>query len=177
MYASKHTQGERNNSKKTTCTGEKISGQLHDERDESKTDNRRVDGKDVHHCLLEIVEYPPAQPDSGDDRREVVIEQNERRRLLCDVGPLWPIATPMFAAFKAGASFTPSPVMATSSPRALSTRTSFSFCSGTIRAKMLHSPMRSWSSDSSIASSSGPVITVSAGSRPICRAIARAVPG
>ena len=53
------------------------------------------------------------------------------------------MATPMFAAFRAGASFTPSPVMATSSPLALSARTSLSFCSGTIRAKMLHRPMRS----------------------------------
>lgn len=31
--------------------------------------------------------------------------------------PVWPMATPMSAAFRATASFTPSPVMATTSPR------------------------------------------------------------
>ena len=44
--------------------------------------------------------------------------------------PLPPIAIPICAALNAGASFTPSPVMATTSPRACSARTIRSFCSG-----------------------------------------------
>ena len=57
--------------------------------------------------------------------------------------PRSPIAMPMSAALSAGASLTPSPVIATTSPRAFSARTMRSFCSGTTRAKMLTSPMRS----------------------------------
>ena len=48
--------------------------------------------------------------------------------------PVMPIATPMSAAFSAGASFTPSPVIATISPLALSARTIRSLCSGATRA-------------------------------------------
>ena len=49
--------------------------------------------------------------------------------------PVMPMATPMSACLSAGASFTPSPVMATMCPRACSARTSRSFCSGATRAK------------------------------------------
>ena len=49
--------------------------------------------------------------------------------------PRPPMAMPMCAAFSAGASFTPSPVIATTSPFAFSASTSRSFCSGTTRAK------------------------------------------
>jgi hypothetical protein len=42
----------------------------------------------------------------------------------------------MCAALSAGASLTPSPVIATTSPLALSAWTMRSFCSGTARAKM-----------------------------------------
>ncbi len=59
----------------------------HDERDEGQTDDGRVDGEDVRHCLLEVVEDPPAQPDGGHDGREVVVEQDERRGFPGDVGP------------------------------------------------------------------------------------------
>ena len=45
-----------------------------------------------------------------------------------------PIATPMSAALSAGASFTPSPVMAAISPFAWSARTMRSLCSGATRA-------------------------------------------
>ncbi len=44
--------------------------------------------------------------------------------------PRPPIATPISEAFSAGASLTPSPVIATTSPFALSAWTSRSFCSG-----------------------------------------------
>ena len=48
--------------------------------------------------------------------------------------PVMPIATPMSAALRAGASFTPSPVMAAISPLAFSARTMRSLCSGATRA-------------------------------------------
>ena len=48
--------------------------------------------------------------------------------------PLRPIATPMSACRSAGASLTPSPVMATTSPRDCSACTSRSLCSGATRA-------------------------------------------
>ena len=44
--------------------------------------------------------------------------------------PATPMATPMSACRNAGASLTPSPVMATISPRAWSAVTMWSFCSG-----------------------------------------------
>ena len=48
--------------------------------------------------------------------------------------PLRPMAMPMSAALSAGASFTPSPVIATTCPSACSARTIASFCSGSMRA-------------------------------------------
>ena len=48
--------------------------------------------------------------------------------------PVMPIATPMSAVFSAGASFTPSPVMATMAPPACSALTMRSLCSGLTRA-------------------------------------------
>src|SRR5450756_2820887 len=75
--------------------------------------------------------------------------------------PLPPIAIPIWADFKAGASLTPSPVIATISPFALRASTIRSFCSGTTLAKMFTGFMRSSSTSSSMASSSSPVIYLS----------------
>lgn len=86
--------------------------------------------------------------------------------------PLWPMATPTSARLRAGASFTPSPVMATTSPAFCRASTILSFCSGLTRAKT--STFKSSSSES--ASSSSPVATTSAGI-PTLRAMARAVAG
>ena len=44
--------------------------------------------------------------------------------------PFFPIATPISAFFKAGASFTPSPVIATTFPLALKAFTILTLCSG-----------------------------------------------
>ena len=49
--------------------------------------------------------------------------------------PARPMAQPMSAAFRAGASFTPSPVMATTLPRFCQARTMRILCSGETRAK------------------------------------------
>ena len=48
--------------------------------------------------------------------------------------PVMPIATPMSAILSAGASLTPSPVMATTAPRRWSASTIRSLCSGLTRA-------------------------------------------
>ena len=48
--------------------------------------------------------------------------------------PVMPMATPMSARRRAGASLTPSPVMATTAPRARQASTMRSFCSGLVRA-------------------------------------------
>mmetsp|Transcript_23501 Transcript_23501/g.32172 ORF Transcript_23501/g.32172 Transcript_23501/m.32172 type:complete len:210 (-) Transcript_23501:5059-5688(-) len=51
--------------------------------------------------------------------------------------PLSPMATPMAACFKAGESFTPSPVMAVTLPALVNSFTMISFCSGEVRAKTI----------------------------------------
>ena len=53
--------------------------------------------------------------------------------------PRPPIATPISAAFSEGASFTPSPVIATTAPVDFRALTMRSFCSGMMRAKMVTS--------------------------------------
>ena len=66
----------------------------------------------------------------------------------------------MWAAFSDGASLTPSPVMATTSPSAFSALTILSFCSGMMRAKTFAAPMSRLSSASSMLSSASPVMTL-----------------
>ena len=72
--------------------------------------------------------------------------------------PVMPIATPMSARFSAGASLTPSPVMATMSPRFLSRSTSRTLCSGATRAMTPRPPTCSIASGSLMAANSAPVI-------------------
>lgn len=91
--------------------------------------------------------------------------------------PRRPIATPMSAALSAGASFTPSPVIATTWPCCCSARTMRSLWTGSTRANTCTSPTRSRSAASSIAASVRPVSTRASppSTRPAWRAIARAV--
>src|SRR5215217_2952978 len=72
--------------------------------------------------------------------------------------PVMPMATPMSAALRAGASLTPSPVMAATLPLCLSSRTSRSLSSGATRATTPISG--SWVSNSSslMAANSAPVM-------------------
>jgi hypothetical protein len=87
--------------------------------------------------------------------------------------PLRPIATPMSARLSAGASLTPSPVMAITCPRRWRAWTSLSFCSGETRAKTV---VRSAASASSVSGQSSRSVPVMTGpSRPVRAAIARAV--
>ena len=92
--------------------------------------------------------------------------------------PRAPMATPMLAAFNAGASLTPSPVMATISPRLRKACTRRNFCSGAMRQKTSVSARRARSAVSSSAARSMPDITALATPAiPACRAIASAVAG
>lgn len=70
--------------------------------------------------------------------------------------PCRPMAMPISAFFSAGASFTPSPVMATMSPRACSALTIFILWSGFVRAKMVVFWIACVRSASDMASSSSP---------------------
>jgi hypothetical protein len=76
----------------------------------------------------------------------------------------FPIAIPQSAARNAGASLTPSPVTATTPPRACIERTMRSFCSGVVRAKTISWYEQRTSSRSGVsASSSTPVTTMLCG--------------
>ena len=93
-----------------------------------------------------------------------------------------PIERPTLAKLSAGASFVPSPVTATTSPRCCSRRTSRCLSSGRARDIILSSPTRSSSSSSLMAANSVPVMWLCSPStasfhRPIWRAISRAVAG
>ena len=68
-----------------------------------------------------------------------IVAKSSSRSTMSDASldtsvPVIPIATPMSARFRAGASLTPSPVMATKWPRSCSASTMLSFCSGATRA-------------------------------------------
>ena len=89
--------------------------------------------------------------------------------------PLLPIATPTSARFSAGASLTPSPVIATTSPLACRACTRRSLCSGLARANTStpgSTSRRRWSSSSSI---SAPVSAGRSMPIPSMAPIARAV--
>ncbi len=88
--------------------------------------------------------------------------------------PFCPMATPILAALSAGASLTPSPVMATSSPWACRAATRRSLCSGLARANTSFSRTTRCSAASSSAATASPVTARSAFS-PSCRPMAAAV--
>ena len=87
--------------------------------------------------------------------------------------PVMPIATPMSAVFSAGASFTPSPVIATTLPFSLSSRTSRTLSSGATRAMTPISSSSPLSCSSLMAANSVPV--TARPSMPSSPAIAAAV--
>jgi hypothetical protein len=89
--------------------------------------------------------------------------------------PLRPIATPTSARFSAGASLTPSPVMATTAPVGLQRLDQAQLVLGLVRAKTSCLRAASRSASSSSRSSSAPVITAGARRRAELAAMARAV--
>ena len=92
--------------------------------------------------------------------------------------PVTPMPTPMSAAFTAGASFTPSPVMAVTQPRCCQARTMRALCWGCTRAYTENSGALRRSSSSLMASSAAPVTTCPALlTSPSVRPMAAAVSG
>ena len=90
--------------------------------------------------------------------------------------PVMPMATPMSACFRAGASLTPSPVMATRLPRSCQARTMRILCSGDTRAYTLTLGTNSRSSSSLMDSMTAPSTASVPGVRmPISLAMAEAV--
>ena len=85
--------------------------------------------------LDQVVEDAATLLDGGLDGGEVVVREDHVGRLFGDVRAVMPMAMPMSACLRAGASLTPSPVMATTWPRLCRASTSRSFCSGVTRAK------------------------------------------
>ena len=92
--------------------------------------------------------------------------------------PRMPIAIPISAPLRAGASFTPSPVIDTISPSSRSALTSWSLFSGETRANTATSSIRSLNASlPAKASISFPVIVLSKSIKPISCAIMEAVCG
>ncbi len=91
--------------------------------------------------------------------------------------PVMPMATPISACLRAGASLTPSPVMATTLPRACKASTRRSFCSGETRANTSVRTAASINSSSLSRANCSPVSTSACGLgiMPIWWAMARAV--
>ena len=91
--------------------------------------------------------------------------------------PRPPMAMPMWAAFRAGASLTPSPVIATISAARLQGVDDPQLLGRHDAGKDVHLGDPPGQVGVVHRSSSGPVIACSAPRRPICRATLRAVPG
>ncbi len=94
--------------------------------------------------------------------------------------PVRPMAMPMWASFNAGASFTPSPVTATTSRLRLSAATTRRFSTGPTRANTTSGASRAicnWASDSRRSSGLESTTGVRERTRPTCRATASAVRG
>ena len=89
--------------------------------------------------------------------------------------PFWPMATPTSARLSAGASLTPSPVIATTCPSSCSACTRRSLCSGLARANTSTSMATRRSAASSISASSAPVRAGLPTPMASCAPMARAV--
>ena len=150
--------------------------QTEQQRQQGKPGNRHMHGENVCHRLLQIVVNPPPQADCRNDRCEIVVEQNEGRSLARDIGPAPFHGDADVAVLRAGASFTLSPVMATTSPLALTALTMRSFCSGIVRAKIAAERTR-WASSVSLIYSRSLPVTTSPALRFALNAIAHAVCG
>ncbi len=107
-------------------------------------------------CRLSKMRRPILTAPTIDEKLSSISTSDEASRATSV--PFSPIAIPILAAFRAGASFTPSPVMATISLFRFNAFTIFSFCSGITRAKTFTSLIRSLSSSSLICCKSAPVI-------------------
>ena len=99
--------------------------------------------KESKKCLMDFLDVPKNSPlrkqegayqsytfGKGAQTIKVIVMDTRYFR-----DPVMPIATPMSARRKAGASFTPSPVIETICPRSCKALTIFNLCSGDTRAK------------------------------------------
>ena len=112
------------------------SGILKQDEGEERHQLGHVASEDVGDELADVGVDRAPLAHRGDDRGEVVVGQDHiAAASLATSVPALPIATPMSAALSAGASLTPSPVTATTSPAAPGAPTrSRSLCSGETRA-------------------------------------------
>ncbi|MPN06509.1 hypothetical protein SDC9_153765 [bioreactor metagenome] len=150
------------NSRNTICTGQSISGK-------SAKNTGISDKPAIGTCTAKI--YPSAFWRLSKMRRPMrtapTIEAKLSSSNTSDEAsratsvPFSPMAIPMFAALSAGASFTPSPVMATISLFRFRAFTNISFCSGITRANTFTSRILSHSSSSLISFNSGPEMHLS----------------
>mmetsp|Transcript_15500 Transcript_15500/g.34221 ORF Transcript_15500/g.34221 Transcript_15500/m.34221 type:complete len:277 (-) Transcript_15500:405-1235(-) len=81
---------------------------------------------------------------------------------LATSDPFLPMAMPIAACFRAGESFTPSPVMAVMFPALVNSFTIISFCSGLVRAKTISFLFTSTAQSSSVMSAMCPPCTTTA---------------
>ena len=89
---------------------------MHEEAHEYCEDSRLCCRKAGNEWFSDIVVDPSSFLDGGHDGGEIVICQNHVGCALCHISSAFSIAQPISAARRAGASLTPSPVMATISP-------------------------------------------------------------
>ena len=116
------------------CTGVIGSVRPNSDRRDDRERLAAIGRQRSRRSLAEVVVDGAPFAHGGDDGGEVVVGEHDLGGLLGGLGALRPMATPTSARFKAGASLTPSPVMATTSPSACSAVTIRSLCSGLVRA-------------------------------------------
>jgi hypothetical protein len=140
------------------CTGsrtkraEKIgTARRHEHRAHDQQGLRRVGGQGVEDRLLQVVPGVAPLLHRRDDGGEVVVLEHHVRGFLGHLRAAPPMATPISAAFSAGASLTPSPVMATTCPLALAAPRRSPSCAPERRGRR---PTRSTVSRSAASSSS-----------------------
>src|SRR5664280_908674 len=117
-------------------------------------------GEDVEDEFADVVIDPTPFFDGVDDGGEVVVSEHHGGRLPGHFGARAAMAMPMSAARSAGASLTPSPVMATTCPWVRRASAIRSLASGELRAKTSSGPeSSSWSSSGSLMETSTVVWT------------------
>ncbi len=109
--------------------------------------------------LSDIIVNLPPLTNRSDDGRKLSSSRTIWADSFATSVPVMPMAMPISARFSAGASFTPSPVMATYCPAACSALTIRSFCSGATRAYTLISGTLLLKTRSGISARSAPVST------------------
>ena len=102
-------------------------------RDEQDQHLGHVAAEEIEDELPDVVEDDTALFDGRSDRLEPIVTRTMAAACFATSVPRTPIATPTSAFLSAGASFTPSPSIATMAPRACSAVTIFSLCSGVMR--------------------------------------------